>query len=414
MKYLTLLLSCFLTLGSVQAVTPGGLQWYFSDPGQMGMGFTGIASSSRLSMASVNPGAMVFSRSSGIQAGFSAMRPATTFLETSPSVYLDTSLVPTLTPLFLNSIFYVNKDPESRRIAFGFAVNQPFGVSMTWPESWKGKFIAQEFTINTYFAHLSASIRVNEKLGVGIGGSYGALTLLSRRALEDTDGQDLDVGSASLSGSDLTWGLFAGLHYRISESSSFSALLTSPMRISILNGTADFSVPASLENLFPSQSFQTSFWLPPRLDLGVTLQPKPRMTINIAANITGWQLMDSLVYLMEDPVESLNQYPETGFANTLALRMGSEYFLNEYLSLRGGIYLENTPVSSEQLSPEFPDGTRIGLTTGLGYRLGSIELDAAYQFAFTGERTGIHTEAGFGGTYKSNTQALSMGISYIW
>lgn len=285
---------------------------------------------------------------------------------------------------------------------------------MTWPDSWKGQFIAQEFTINTYFAHLSTSIKVSDKLGIGFGGSYGALTLLSRRALEDTDGQDLRVGSATLSGIDLTWGLFAGFHYRFSETRSFSALLSSPMRVNILNGTAAFSVPASLENLFPSQSFSTTFWLPPRLDIGFSLQPKPRLTVNIAANIVGWQLMDSLTYELEEPVESLNQYPNTGFANTLSLRMGSEIFLNEQASLRGGIYLENSPVTSENLSPEFPDGTRIGLTSGLGYQIGNMEIDAAYQFAFTGERTGIHTEAGFGGTYKSNVQSLSMGISYLW
>ena len=65
----------------LKAVTPGGLQWYFSDPAQMGMGFTGIAHASGIATASFNPGAIVFSRTSGVQAGFSIMRPATSFLE---------------------------------------------------------------------------------------------------------------------------------------------------------------------------------------------------------------------------------------------------------------------------------------------------------------------------------------------
>ena len=255
---------------------------------------------------------------------------------------------------------------------------------------------------------------MTDRLGIGIGGSYGALTLISRQAVEDTDGQQLEIGSASLSGADLTWGLYAGLSYKASETSAFSLLFRSPMRVNIQNGTADFAVPASLENLYPSQSFSSTFWLPPQLDLGLSLQPKSRLTIHLAANLVGWQLLDSLLYELEEPVETVNQYPETGFVNTVSLRMGSELFVNEHISLRGGLYLENTPVPDEQLSPAFPDGTRIGLTAGLGYRTGDIRVDAAYQFAFTGERTGILSGAGFGGTYKSNAQSLSLGISYLW
>lgn len=186
------------SLSTLQAGVPGGLQWYFFSPRQMGMGYTGISNWNDVSTASMNPGAIVFSRQSGVQIGTSIVRPATTFLEVAPSVYLDTTIIPTQTPLFLNSVIHVNTDPEKRRISFGLSVNQPFGISVTWPDQWKGKFITQEFSLNTYFLHLTTSIKLNDKVGIGIGGSYGAFNLISRRALRDTDGITLDVGSATL------------------------------------------------------------------------------------------------------------------------------------------------------------------------------------------------------------------------
>lgn len=414
MRFICFLQLLIFQLGIATATTPGGIQWYFSDPAQMGMGFTGVANTTAISAASFNPAAMPFCRSSGIQVGFSVLRPATSFLETSPSVYLDTTLLPTLTPLFLNTIIRLQKLSPSKPLSIGVSVHQPFGVSVTWPDAWKGKYIAQEFSLNTYLVQISTAIQLSEQLGISIGSSYGALTLLSRRALENTDGQQLDAGSATLSGSDVIWGMQAGLCYQASDKSSFSLLFRSPMQVNIRNGIADFSVPASLEHLYPSQRFSSSFWLPPQIDLGVSLKPKPRLTIQLAANLVGWKVMDSLWYQLEEPVESLNQYPRTGFINSLSVRMGSELFLSEHVSCRGGIYLENSPATEESLSPEFPDAARIGLCSGLGYQSGSIRLDAAYQVAFTGERTGILSTAGFGGTYKSSIQSLSLGLTYLW
>ncbi len=400
--------------GILAANTPGGLQWYYFSPRQMAMGFTGIALNNDPATASMNPGGIVFSRMSGVQVGSSLIRPATTYLETAPGVYLDTTLIPDLTPLLMNAVIHTEPDQPSN-LSFGVAVNQPFGVSVTWPDLWKGKFISQEFSLNTYFVHLAMSVRLGDKVGLGVGGSYGGLTLLSRKAIRDTDGLNLDIGSVALSGSDLTWGIFTGIYVQVNEQLSLSACLRSPMRINIQQGLADFSVPASLEPAYPDQPFQTDFWLPPTLDLGLRFAPESRLAIYGAINLTAWQIMDSLLFTLEDPIPSLVQYPAFSHRQALSLRMGTEVSLTEFLSVRAGVYLENTPVPEEHLSPQIPDAASIGFTTGLGLRiLGKLQMDLAYQFAFTGERSGILEVAKFGGTYESLEHGLSLGLSYLW
>ena len=408
-------LICLLFLSNAVHGYPGGLQWYYGSPRHMGMGFTGAALWDGLSPAAYSPGTIALSRYSGVELGSSWLRPATSFLEAPPGIYLENSLIPVLTPLFLNSIIHLTPKEKNRGVAIGVSVNQPFGSSSVWPDTWKGKYLSQEFTLNTYFAHLSVAVRVNEGLGLAVGGSYGALTLLSRRALRDTDGQNLDVGSVALSGADILWGVFAGVAFRANERLSWSATLRSPMEVSITRGTADFSVPASLESLFPDQNFSTSFWLPPSLDLGCQFQPQSRLQLSATCSFVAWSIWDSLLFVLEEPVEALIQFPEKAHRNALSLRAGGEYAVGTHLFLRGGLYLENTPVPEDKLSPEFPDATAIGITTGLGWQPGErISLDVAYQFGSTGERTGLLSQANFGGTYESNLHAFSAGISYRW
>ena len=381
----------------------------------MGMGFSGVALWDGLSTAAFNPGGICFSRRSGVEIGSSWLRPATTFLEASPGIYVDSTIIPSLTPLFFNAVLHVSPTSEEKGLSLGLSVNQPFGTSVIWPDNWKGKFISQEFTLNTYFADITASIRLNKKVGIGIGGSYGAITMISRRALRDTDGQNLDVGSVSMSGSDLTWGILAGICLRPSDQLAISATAHSPMRVEMINGLADFSVPTSLENTYPDQSFRTSFWLPGRLDIGFNYRPESRLLLTAAINIVGWGMWDSLYYDLETPVNSLTQYPERGYRNSTSLRAGGEYSLSEKWLLRSGLYLENTPVTDQQLSPEVPDATSIGLTAGLGWMLNErFGLDLAYQFSFTGERSALLAPAKFGGTYESLLHSVGVSMKYQW
>ncbi len=397
------------------AVMPGGLQWNYFGPRQMSMGFTGVAAWDNPSAAAFNPGSMCFHRKSSLQAGSTLIQTSTSFREASPSIYSDSTVTPLLSPVYFNAVIRLTPHREKRSLSLGLALNQPFGTSIAWPDNWKGKFISQEFALNTYFLHLSASFKLNSHLGFGVGGSFGAVNLLSRRALSDAGGFNLDFGSVALGGTDLTSGLFAGIFFQPKDQLSFSAVVRSPMKVDIENGLADFSVPASLENIYPDGSFQLSFWLPGRIDLGMRYQPEPRLTITAELNLAGWSILDSMKYVLEETIGEFPQYPEKRFQSSSSMRCGAEYAANERWSLRTGLYLENSPVPQELLSPEFPDATRLGLTTGLGCAIISrLHLDIAYQFAFSGERSAILEPARFGGTYESVIHGFCLGLTYQW
>lgn len=392
------------------------LQWQYYGTRQMGMGFVGAALTDDAGAAAYNPAGMAFSRQSGLQVGSSAVRSRTYFAETFPSIYLDSTIAQTLTPLYLNTVLRFPARENPSTVALGLSLHQPFGSSVAWDDQWKGKFISQEFSLNTYFLQGSLSLRLQERLGIALGGSYGVLTLLSRRALRDTDGQNLELGSLAISGSDATWGLFVGIYAELNEQLSLGAVLRSPMPVQIENGTADFTVPESLQEIYEDQAVAVEFWLPPRLELGLCYEPEPRLLIGIDLNIAGWALLDSLRFdFAADPEPPVQAYPEKNYRNSTAFRAGAEWAWSEQLHLRGGLFFENTFMPNEWVSPELPDASRIGLSAGLGWRLWQhLSLDLAYQFAFTGERSAVLTAARFGGTYVTRIQGLSAALSYNW
>jgi long-chain fatty acid transport protein len=75
-------------------------------------------------------------------------------------------------------------------------------------------------------------------------------------------------------------------------------------------------------------------------------------------------------------------------------------------------------VRDEFVSPDLPDGSRLGLTAGLSYKITArLEADAAYMFEKVSERrtkadilrTDIST---ISGTYRTLVNGLGIGLSY--
>lgn len=392
----------------------GGFQLNLHGQRQLGMAHTGTGLALDGSSVFFNPGALGFQPRGSVMIGSSAVFPVTSFLARTPSVYqvnMDTLL---FTPIYLYLSWNGKAEIVKKKgFSFGISVNNPYLGGSKWPDDWKGKYISQEFAINTFFIQPTISYKFNEMVGFGIGVSYGFASLFNRKAIKG-DGPNGSEGAAILSGTGRGISINAGLFLKPNEQVSLGISYRSSAKIDIPHGVAKFDVPESLEDVFPDMGFSTHFTLPGVLNIGIGYRPDERWLLAFDLNLTGWSSFDSLGFTFDQEIPPVNKWPaRRGFINSTTLRIGGEYQANKKIRFRGGAYYDKTPVPEGFVSPEIPDADRIGLCLGTGINLVErFYFDLTWLYEFTGERTAIFDEAVFGGTYQTSTNIVGMGLRY--
>jgi long-chain fatty acid transport protein len=382
---------------------------------QLAMGLAGSSLVYDASSAFLNPGALVFvPHRTNLLFGGTASRTLTQYLSEQPSTYQVSADTLLLTPVYFYGSWKGKADGKVKWLALGLSINNPFGTATRWNDQWRGKFISQEFVLNTLFIQPTVSFRLSDQLGLGIGGTYALGTFLSRRAIQ-IDGPNGTEGSARFSGTGNGVGFNLGLSIKVDDHVRLGLTYRSAITIQIDSGMARFNVPESVSDQFVDQAFATALRLPGAVSLGLSYQPQERLLLAFELSWVGWQVFDSLRLELIEPVPNLRQYPERAYEATLNFRVGGEYRLNEHWNLRAGLFYDNSPVPQDFLAPDIPDANRIGLTTGLGVRvIGGVTLDVSYAYAYTGERTATLRRAAFSGVYQSTRAVLGLGLGYAF
>ncbi|MEZ4829592.1 MAG: outer membrane protein transport protein [Bacteroidia bacterium] len=190
---------CWL-IGILNPSFGGGFQLNLHGQRQLGMAHTGTGLALDGSAVFFNPGALGFVSGGSVMIGSSAVFPRTNFLARTPSVYQENMDTLLFTPIYLYLAWQIKSQQANKKgFSLGVSVNNPFLGGSKWPDTWKGKYISQEFAINTFFIQPTLSYRFNPQVGIGLGVSYGFASLFSRKAIT-VDGPNGSEGTAALSG----------------------------------------------------------------------------------------------------------------------------------------------------------------------------------------------------------------------
>ena len=373
----------------------------------LGMGGAFTAYNRDASSAFFNPGAMVMLDSGRyLSAGTTLLMPKTVFRNTTTgqlSEQDDQSIFP--------SYFYAVL-PVSNRLSAGLSVNTPFGWSTRWTDDWEGRAINQETRLRTIYVQPTVSYRLTDNFSAGAGLVYGNGNLLVRRQLGEFN------GNVKLNGSASGFGFNAGVFGKIQEELSFGITYRSALNFKINNGEATFSnIPAFHAGQFRDQGFKTRLKMPSVLSVGLTNRVTNKVILSFEFNLTGWSSYDSLNFDFEHETT-----PDTKagrrYEDAMAFRVGGEYTHSDKLTFRAGAYFDETPIRDEFISPDLPDGTRLGFTGGLSYKLTDrLEADGTFLFEHVSERrakanitqTNI---SNIGGTYRTLVTGAGIGLNY--
>jgi long-chain fatty acid transport protein len=348
----------------------------------------------------------------GIYAGASFILPRTTYLEPYPGTYTANIQKNTGTPISLYAVF---KFKKHARWNMGLGVYNPFGSKVQWPDDWKGQFLIREIDLKTFFIQPTVSFKISDKLGIGAGFVYatGDFALRKGVPVQDTAG---NYGEGSLKGKASGYGFNAGILYQATEKLSIGLSYRSQVNVKVKDGSAEFTVPSSLAEHFPSTTFSTGLNLPQTIALGLGYRVNEKITLALDVNYVGWSSYDSLIIDFGENTEKLEDIHSARlYQNSFIFRLGGQYRLNDKWTVRLGTYYDMSPVKAGYLTPETPDADKLGITSGVSYRLTQkLHIDASLLYIEGMKRSDVNLENGFGGTYKSKAVVPGFSISYVF
>jgi len=304
----------------------------------------------------------------------------------------------------------------------GFGIFNAYGLGQVWanPSEFPGRHISYDVNLKTFYFNPTLAWRAHEKFafGGGVQAVYSSVHLESYIQRVDPNGSGLlDVATTELDGnSSLDWGgnlgilagPFSGFTLGASYRSKVDANISGTGTFTqIETGSPQFDQGVAQE-LPTNQSVETVVNLPWLLSVAGVYRFKERWTVEVDFNYIGWSVFEQLEFNFEDP--DLVAVRPQNFDNTLTVRSGLQYELNEAWDLRGGYYYDPTPQPTESISPMLADTDRHGLSLGCGYARETWWLDAFGLVLLTSERDTDGVGAnGFNGTY--GTYAVLFGAN---
>lgn len=307
----------------------------------------------------------------------------------------------------------------SESLAFGFALNAPFGLKLEYDPGWMGRFQALDSEIETYNLNPAVSWRVNEWLSIGAGADYQHLQAELTNSVNYTAavGQGLQQlvaagllspaavptllaanagleGHAQVRGDDSAWGYNVGVLFTFSPDTRLGLAYRSSIEYD-LRGAARFTAPATT-NLTGAAIIAAASGAGGALATGpvrVALEVPDSATASLAHRMgsvelladvawTGWSSIQELRVVRDSGV-TLSVTPER-WRDTWRYALGATYKMSDSWKLRGGVAYDETPVPDETRTPRLPDADRKWLALGAQWKPTAATLiDVGYAHLFS-------------------------------
>lgn len=161
--------------------------------------------------------------------------------------------------------------------------------------------------------------------------------------------------------------------------------------------------------------FEASLPIPSIFNVGIGYKPIDGLTLTGEFQYTGWKAYEKLLVQFDEStgnyaIESIKDYD-----NSFAVRIGGEYIISDFATVRLGGYVDTTPVQKDNYNPETPGATTFCGTVGASLspvKFMAIDLTLAY---LAGQKTfGTYKEgtATFSGDYQKSAFMPALGLRF--
>ncbi len=394
----------------------GGYRVALQGQQALGMGHTGVAMTQSAEVVFFNPANMAFlEKETNIIAGITLISGDTKYQNRDTNTTAETDN-PIGTPI---SLYYTKK--YSDKISYGIGLYTPFGNTVEWEKDWAGSHLVNNIELKAIYIQPTISFKINDQYSVGLGLSYITGDVKFNRnlstALVDENGarSNVTIEESGISAFNYNIGFLARPIDKLKLGISYRSKVDMEAR----GGDANFeNIPSSLQSTFPDTTFNSDLVLPAELTLGMAYDLDDKTILTFDINRTYWSEYKTLDVTFNSPApDSINP---RNYKDANVYRFGVQHGLNETWVLRGGFYIDDSPIQSGYYAPETPRNDSIGLTAGASYTVNKqMDLDFSFLYLMFDEFYGSYdyfnqsgTLTSFGGDYKSTVYTLGFGLNY--
>ncbi|MDQ6968448.1 MAG: outer membrane protein transport protein [Mariprofundaceae bacterium] len=365
--------------------------------------FTGVADDT--TAAWYNPAALVFQEGLSITGGGQVVIPTVNYTDLNGKAYsMDkkTHIIP---------FAYVSYKMEDAPVAFGLAVNAPFGLSTDWTNSGapfskilNPGVVEKSLTfseIKMISVNPTVAYQINENFSVAAGVMYFDATNIA-----------FDNAGVSQHGTGNGWGGNAAIFYK---SDSFNAGLTYRSRVKVdvsgtATGLAGLTSIGAGALIGKTSTVNTSFTTPDMVSGGISFHPIESVLVSAQVDWVNWKTFDKLVFnygpsaLTTNVIRASSKTVPENWRATTSFALGTEWTFQKDMHLRAGYSFDPSPVNNVDFSPRTADKNRHFFTIGYGqdFSAGTLNLAYGYIFMKNINQTASVAARQRNGTYKGN------------
>lgn len=278
------------------------------------------------------------------------------------------------------------------RVAFGLAVNSPFGLSTSFPSIGMGRYTGYKNYLKMAATTMAGAVRLTDSLSIGAGATnywaykYGQiLNYPNANILSSPGARD---GKAVIETDGFGWGWNFGILAKPSPKHQFGFSFRSKADVDV-NGHVriDDLVSGTAQGYDTAPHFQSGahsqVHLPQNFTWGYAYIPSEKWSTEFDFGLTGWSIFKNQDYEFDRnnaTLRGLGTIPRD-YENTFSFHWGGHRQVNEKTDLQAGFFFYQAAAPKKHVDNFLPDTHRYGWTLGYSYQFTeNLAFDFSYLF----------------------------------
>jgi len=245
------------------------------------------------------------------------------------------------------------------RTALSLSVNAPYGMASVWDkESYTSEYSVKSEVKDINYG-LNLAYKLSEKFSVAAGVDYASIDAYLTKMYGPYE--------LKISGDGYGLGYNAAAMYHYNDKWDFGASYRSSIT-STLRGNA---------RVVSKTAIKADLTLPDTFQIGAAYRLNEKWRFTVVGDYTNWSTYDEIVFKNRSDGTTYGSEVKD-WNDAWAVRLASEYVINDRWKVRGGAFYDWTPVPESHFETRVPDNDRLSFSIGFGYAHKDLSLDFSY------------------------------------